>query len=32
MAAAVQVFKDNMVETERLTAEQLASRAALARR
>ncbi len=32
MAAAVQVFKDNMVETERLTAEQLASRVALARR
>ncbi len=32
MAAAVQVFKDNMVETERLTAEQVALRVALARR
>ncbi|WP_171034073.1 methyl-accepting chemotaxis protein [Lichenicoccus roseus] len=32
MAAAVQVFKENMVETDRLTAEQVVSRAALARR
>ena len=32
MAAAVQVFKDAMIEADRLTAEQLASRAAMARR
>jgi methyl-accepting chemotaxis protein len=32
MAAAVQVFKDTMIEAQRLTAEQLASRAAMARR